>query len=305
MAFRNQYVANLAWCIRSAPLLKANAIQGAHVLSHEWCEEQYKLHSEWLAQLDADPSELIDTMDAGDSKHPRLGKRFEMYIGFWLKNSPHFNLRARNIQIKNEQFTVGEFDFIIDDLEADETVHLEIACKYYLSAQNVSGHKHWVGPSGRDRLDLKVETLKRQVQLSETAEGSRYLKNQGIHVTQKAVFMKGFFFFHFKTLMQFKSPLHAHPKHHAGWWARETEVNELFKGDGTWAILPKSEWLAVNHSGFTDESLFSARKMPTICRDYIAEHGRAVMVAQLDYQDGVWVEMSRGCIVNRAWPHSL
>ena len=45
-----------------------------------------------------------------------LGKHFEALIAAWLDASPHFRLRAHGVQLQQDKQTVGELDFLVDDL---------------------------------------------------------------------------------------------------------------------------------------------------------------------------------------------
>lgn len=297
-----QAIQNLRWCIGSTPLLKSEAFGAGVVLDERWCAAQLRRHEDWLNDLALQKNVIAQAVDDPAAGRIPLGKRFERYLHFWFEHSPFFELKAANVQVNGDQFTIGEFDFIVEDLETSEVMHLEVACKFYLGVDNRRAQNRWVGPSGRDRLDMKTETLKRQLSLAEQPEGHATLNDLSIGKVTPRAFVKGYFFHHFTRLMQFKIPHGGHPKHNAGWWAYEREVDRLFAGDGTWIILPKSDWLAAVHLDVSDERLLSARRMPHACRDYIAANGRAVMVAQLDRVSGYWIEISRGCIVTNKWP---
>lgn len=297
-----QDLLNLRWCIGSAPLLKHYSGARFDLASEQWCADMFDRDREWFEALQLKPGAIEAFVDHGVSGPIPLGKRFERYLLYWFTHSSSWQMVCHGLQVKHDQHTLGEYDFVVRDLDNGEVIHVEVACKFYLSVSNVRQHRQWVGPSGRDRLDVKVETLARQVQLSRTREGEQALRALGVQQVTPLVLLKGFFFYHFSELTRARAPFGAHDRHNAGWWAYERESDRLFAGDGTWVLLPKSDWLASVHVDFSDDRLMSARQMPRACREYITANGRAVMVAQLDLQNGVWTELSRGCIVMNRWP---
>ena len=297
-----QELLNLKWVIGSAPLIDSTALKGKAVADLTWCFDRMDEESSLFERVLAHPGMVRDYVD-GDDKRLLLGKRFERYISFWLEHSEHWELIARNVQIKQSTYTVGEFDFLARYLPSDEIVHFEVACKFYLASRHTKSAEAFVGPSGRDRLADKLTTLKRQLSLADHPAARPELKKLNIDRVHPLAIVKGFFFYHFTHLLDYKAPHGAHPKHRAGWWAYAHEMNEVFASEAAWAILPKSDWLAESHFHFTDDHVISSRQMPHACAEHIAAHGRAVMVVQLLLDDGVWNELSRGAIVTDRWPN--
>ncbi len=297
-----QELLNLKWCIGSAPLIDASALKGMQVVDLEWCRRRMDEESELFEHVLAHPGSVRDYVD-GDDQRRMLGKRFERYIAYWLEHSEHWELIARNLQIKDGLHTVGEFDFIAHHHPSNQTVHFEVACKFYLASAHTRATAAFMGPSGRDRLADKLTTLKRQLVLGDHPAARPELKKLGMDHVHPLALVKGFFFYHFTHLLDYKAPHGAHPKHRAGWWAYEREMDEVFSSEAAWTILPKSDWLAESHFHFSDEHVISSRKMPHACADYIAEWGRAAMVVQLYLEEGVWTELSRGVIVTHQWPN--
>lgn len=294
---------NLRWCISSTPLLVSGLLQDQRLLDARWCTDQLQRHKHWLEAVAKDNDSIAQAVDDPAPGRIPLGKRFERYLHFWFEQSPFFELKAANLQVNQDKRTIGEFDFIVEDIELNTTMHIEVACKFYLGVNNRRERADWVGPSGRDRLDLKTDTLKRQLELARREEGRRALEAIGVRDVQAAALVKGYFFHHYTKLLKHQVPHGGHPAHNAGWWAYERELNHLFSGDGTWVILPKSDWLANVHLNLADDRLLSARLMVSACREYFASAGRSVMVAQLDRVGDSWVELSRGCIVHNHWPN--
>ena len=61
-----------------------------------------------------------------------LGKQAETCFEFLLKQSKRYQLLAANIQIQGEIKTLGELDYLVFDSETSKTLHIELACKFYL-----------------------------------------------------------------------------------------------------------------------------------------------------------------------------
>jgi hypothetical protein len=84
---------------------------------------------DWLYALDADPAPLHIAL-AG-LKTPRVGHYAERLVHFVLSHSPQFRLIAANLPLRVEKQTVGECDFLMEDLEGHR-LHWELAVKCYL-----------------------------------------------------------------------------------------------------------------------------------------------------------------------------
>jgi hypothetical protein len=298
-----QDLLNLRWCIESAPLIHTKALDGLQVIDAKWCNEALQHDAAWLNTLMAQPHLLSDFMNEGSHLKRPLGKRFERYLEFWFRYSPRWRLLAANLQVQRLKQTEGEFDFIVLDQWAQQVIHFEVACKFYLGFKPSRLAEHWIGPSGHDRLDLKLDTLKRQVNLSQVPTAREQLFDIDIHIDARAALVKGFFFYHFSTLTRPVSPQHAAPNHNAGWWGYLNELHHLFNvGDATWVILPKSDWLANVHLNFSDDRLRSSRQMIQAVQTAHETTAKPVMLAQVEFEKGCWIETSRGCIVPNKWP---
>ncbi|MBL0314825.1 MAG: DUF1853 family protein [Flavobacteriales bacterium] len=188
--FHDPDVAALSWAIASAPLVKENCGE-LPIIDEEWCDQQLELHLDWLKQLDSDPSPLKNFIQDDDAK--LLGKRFESLLAFWFEQSPHFELIGRNIRFENSGAS-GEADFLIRDLIDGELIHLEAACKYYIGLPYSPKRNTWVGPNGIDSLQLKLEKLRKQVNLFRTTPGKKFLEEHGLEIPGRAVLLKGYFF---------------------------------------------------------------------------------------------------------------
>ncbi|CAI8355473.1 MAG: Uncharacterised protein [Gammaproteobacteria bacterium] len=103
----------------------------------------------------------------------RLGRRFESLLTALLEQTECVKLLGHGIIVKNQKQTIGELDYLIE--LPGRVLHLEVAVKFYAgigSPIERTKKSAWVGPSCRDRLDLKINHLEtHQLTMSETPLG--------------------------------------------------------------------------------------------------------------------------------------
>ena len=108
----------LRWAVGSAPLMARHPDLRFQVLDDAWfadaLEADLPLFDDWAARLvmgeDPLPPGVLD------AQSQLLGKHFEALIAAWLDASPHFRLLAHGVQLQQDKQTVGELDFLVDDL---------------------------------------------------------------------------------------------------------------------------------------------------------------------------------------------
>ena len=97
---------------------------------------------------------IIDT-----AVHIRLGKLIEKFVLFDLGQDENIEVLKSNVQIFQDQITVGELDVLIQQLEI--YIHLEIVYKFYLYDPSISVElNRWIGPNRNDSLVQKLQKLK-------------------------------------------------------------------------------------------------------------------------------------------------
>lgn len=164
MCFKHRCIQDLAWVIRSAPILSGE-IKGVYWLTQKQCEAEYQACLPQLLELDDNPVVLEQQLAV--IKPYIIGKRFECLVNFWLNISPNFEVLIHNYVLQGEQQTLGEIDFIIRELATNKIIHLEVAVKFYLGRDNLSQMNSWYGTNLKDRLDIKYQRLvEHQTQLS-------------------------------------------------------------------------------------------------------------------------------------------
>lgn len=93
-----------------------------------------------------------------------LGKRAEVFFRYYIHLSSRYQETAYSLQITDEKATIGEFDFICQDLIQNEILHVELVNKIYLYDDSLHENPDdcWIGPNRRDRFIDKLEKLKSQ-----------------------------------------------------------------------------------------------------------------------------------------------
>jgi hypothetical protein len=101
----------------------------------------------------------------------RLGKRVERFVTHELNANASIEILAENIQIQQQQLTLGELDCILK--YNGEPIHLEVVYKFYLYDDTVgtTAIDHWIGPNRKDSFVQKLSKLKeKQLPLLYTKE---------------------------------------------------------------------------------------------------------------------------------------
>ncbi len=192
-SLRDPAVRDLAWVI-GAPVLPDAAFPAytGRVVDDAWCRTQLQTCAPWLAALDSEPRSLHDFIAARPTR--RLGHYFESLIAFWLAYLPSMQIIATNLQVKDSQRTLGEYDFLLRDASAD-ICHWEAAVKFYLQAEPQAEQHVFIGPGARDRLDLKLDRVfSRQLKLGYTPAGREALPPD-IALNKAQAFIKGYLFY--------------------------------------------------------------------------------------------------------------
>lgn len=238
--FKNSCVADLAWAIASPPLMRPTDVDCTWY-DESWFSRLYDESLSWLYALDEAPAELLTVIAA--QKDKRLGKYFETLWYYFFEHSNRFEVLAHNLQIRHENRTLGELDFIVHDRVTQQNTHLELAIKFYLGVGDTAANANWHGPGKQDRLDLKVNNLlKKQSVFSRQAIVKRQLQQANLRVDHCAVIMKGRLFYPQQQIDSCIVPINSHPTHLKSYWYRYSDYS--FQHTCRYMPLVKSGWLA-------------------------------------------------------------
>lgn len=248
--YNHQSVRDLAWVVSSPPLI----LQQSHPCfwpPTQWFQQMARDTLPWLAIIDENPAEL-EALIAG-RKDRRLGKYYETLWFYWLSHDKRYDIVENNIQIIIDGETLGEIDFVLFDNVTRQTVHWEVAIKFYLGAGDTRQMRHWHGPNSRDRLDIKVQHLRdRQSLISKDQRVSRWLDTQGIHIDQCAVILKGRLYYPWDYLQndvqngrQIASlmPAEGASEHLFSWWITLSQMDKVFDVTQRFMPLISKGWL--------------------------------------------------------------
>jgi hypothetical protein len=174
-----------------------------------------------------------------------IGKQAEVCFEYYLKHSKRYKLIAANIQINGEKETLGEIDYLVFDIEAQKTLHIELACKFYLYDSDLKepSVNKWIGPNRKDTLKEKLDKLQnKQFPLLRKTETQDILKKLNIdaNIFRQQLCLKAFLFLRKGiSINRFSENYQACV---VGYWIPFSEfISE--DTDGKYAIPKKKEWL--------------------------------------------------------------
>ncbi len=177
-------------------------------------------------------------------KNSIIGVQAEACFEAYLIYSKHYKLLISNLQIEGERETLGELDYIVQDLTTNEVVHIELACKFYLydGKADVSEEEKWIGPNRKDSLYDKLEKLKtKQFSLISSKRTIQKLESLEVNIpTSQELCFKAFLFVPKKTNLDI-FPINF--KHCiVGYWISQSDF-ENEDHDAVYAIPNKKQWL--------------------------------------------------------------
>lgn len=117
-----------------------------------------------LQTFDLSELKLVNDQEFQLPTDIRLGHLAEKIVSELIKSSSNYNVLYENIQVIEEKKTIGEVDFIIENILTKQLIHMELAYKFYLFDPNISSEpiNNWIGPNRNDSLIEKLEKLKRK-----------------------------------------------------------------------------------------------------------------------------------------------
>lgn len=174
----------------------------------------------------------------------RIGKQFEELASLYFNLNNNVIDINRNIQIKKDNVTLGELDFMIR--LPDTWVHLEVAVKFYLLDGIGNQMDHFIGPGRADRLGAKWQhMIHHQLPIARSAEGVSTLASLGIEQFSQAIWIKGALFYHWRQEALPAIPILVNPSHDRGWWTRQSELTGMKEhyGVNNIQLINKQDWL--------------------------------------------------------------
>ncbi len=240
--YQHHVVRDLAWAIASPPLLRLEQAACSWYDS-DWYQDLYITSQDWLQRLDQAPEALQELLDS--QKDRRLGRYFETLWAFWLENSSRFEVIEQNLPLTDQGRTLGELDFLVLDKTSGQSLHWEVAVKFYLGVGDTRQHSRWHGPAKKDRLDLKVEHLRHhQSVICQRPVVQKLLQARGRHVDACGVILKGRLFYPYATGDQAFIPVDADPHHLRSYWLTVSDLQKTNTATKLFSPLLGYGWLA-------------------------------------------------------------
>lgn len=291
-------VRDLAWALLSPPLLAHTPWPQRHPLADSGWAAEPGLLADWLQRQDENPQALHEWLSRSSVR--RLGLYYERLWQFALQAAPGIEVLAANLPIRQGGHTLGELDLLLRD--ASGVHHVELAIKLYLGQPSLAPN-HWIGPGGRDRLDLKLEHLaSHQLPLSTSAEAQQTLQALADAAIQASMWLGGYLFYPYEQPCP--PPAEAEPAHLRGVWLHRQQWPALRAKypDARWQPLPRSAWLAPAKlpaaQGWSGTQL-------QVWRDGLAADAGAQLLVDLQPDgSGSLAERQRIFLVADAWPAS-
>lgn len=276
----SQHVRDLKWVITSPSLIKS--------------PNKDTISSQFTNKLPIDEQDLASFLTQYTSF--RVGTYFEGLVLYWLEKICNLNIIAKQLQVFEENRTVGEIDFVFED-EAGILNHWETAVKFYLHfpTENPTG-SHFIGPNAVDTFEKKSQRLlEHQLPFSQ---------KHFPEVTKREAFMKGTIFYHADESPPTQLPETMSADHLKGTWIRYSELSLLNDQNEThlFRILHKPYWLSPEVSCFPSEDLNSFAELKSQLDAHFLNSARPLLVSVLACQQTVYHEIDRIFIVAESWP---
>jgi hypothetical protein len=120
----------------------------------------------------------------------RLGHLSEKVVSELIKSSTNYTVLYENAQLIEDKRTLGEIDFILEEHDTNQLIHMELAYKFYLFDPSISSEeiKNWIAPNRNNSLTGMLEKLKKkQFPLLYHKSAKAKLKNIDINEATQAL----------------------------------------------------------------------------------------------------------------------
>lgn len=290
-SLHHQVVRDLAWSLWGHNLFAAEDDQPGAALPIEMTAPDWP----WLIQLDQSPQQLLSYLKGKNSR--LLGSYFECLWQFYFSHHPLFKQHSFNLQIHDQQRTLGELDVLLETVHGHQ-YHIELSCKFYLYHEPQA---LWLGPQGNDRLDIKFEhSYQQQLKMSTTPLARQTIAEHTpwpaeTHFHPFAIW-RGCLF----TAENMEADTRP-PRWRGHWYHCQTFINSDFFNQNHWQILDKTLWLSPYLSPQKPPS--NQALAPLIAQHFPTKH-YALKLARMQYdaEQKLWWECERVMLVADDWP---
>ena len=146
----------------------------------------------WTGELDGlkqfvFPEIYFENLDMGlIPSNIRLGHKIEHIFLKLIQHSGQYKVIAHNIPIRRDKVSLGEIDFLLQDVDSQEYIHIELTYKFYVISEvatNIEGQL--IGPNQRDSFQAKKDRIiNHQIPLLKTPEATSVLQRFNIETSE-------------------------------------------------------------------------------------------------------------------------
>jgi len=218
-----------------------------------WRNEQFGIRQFEFPEVD-----LVAFQPQAIPERIRLGHQMEYVFKQLIEHRPEYEVLLYNQAVKKGNRTIGEIDFILNDVKNNQLIHIELTYKFYIINPEISEPIHQLmGPNKRDMFFTKMEKIKNmQFQLLHSKEGIKLLYDNTIDI--KKVFhqtcYKAQLFEPYKSSPVNLRPLN--PECICGYWLRFEDFKSEEFENHQFYIPYKSQWVITPHVGVEWKSHF-------------------------------------------------
>jgi hypothetical protein len=172
----------------------------------------------------------------------RLGHLAEKIFSKIIAESSNYRVLYENIQLIEDKKTIGEIDFIIEEVSSNQATHVELAYKFYLYDPTISEEplKNWIGPNRNDSLNEKLEKLKsKQLPLLYHPCAKDRLNNMVIEEATQAICLLVSLFIPYEYKASF-TPVYE--KAIKGYYVSLETLSNLDNSEKSYHVPSKVEW---------------------------------------------------------------
>ncbi|AIZ43115.1 DUF1853 family protein [Cellulophaga baltica] len=115
----------------------------------------------------------------------RLGHQIEYIFEQLIHHSSRYKTLVFNQPIRNENRTLGELDFILQNTENKAITHVELTYKFYIIDPTIPDEIHQlIGPNRKDAFFEKIQKIRdKQFKLLQTKEAQAFFELKGLELT--------------------------------------------------------------------------------------------------------------------------
>lgn len=209
-----------------------------------WTKEQFGLQ-----QFDFPAIDLKNFAPQPMATKLRLGHQMEAVFEQLIQHSTDYNILLKNLSVREGNRTIGEIDFIIENIKNKLIKHVELTYKFYIIDSDISEPIHrLLGPNRRDMFFTKMVKIKnQQIPLLHSKSASETLIKNNIPLellTHEVCFKAQLFMPHEQSKVSIGS---LNKECIAGFWIRFEAFNLKYFQDFRYYIPSKSEWVVQPH----------------------------------------------------------